>query len=132
MKIQSGSKVTISIANGQRFPGTVVEVEDPTTKNIVNRVTNKVVEITITRAIVMTQRVSRAGETYLALTSEVNMYGYRPIMEPRFSTVVGLDATPEGEKISLQDLMDAHGVSYTKWQEANFAARNEIVDAADL
>jgi hypothetical protein len=132
VKIQSGTKVTISIANGQRFPGVVVEVEEPTTKSVVNRTTNALVEIVISRAMVITQRVSRAGETYLALTSEVNMYGYRPIMEPRFSTVVGLDATPEGEKITLQGLLDQHGESFSKWQEANFAARNTVVDADDL
>lgn len=132
MKIQSGTKVTIPIANGQRFPGVVVEVEDSTTKTVVNRQTNAPVEIEISRAIVISQRVSRAGETYLAMTSEVNMYGYRPIMEPRFSTVVGLDATPEGEKIGLQTLLDTHGESFSKWQEANYAARTTVVDANDL
>jgi hypothetical protein len=29
-------------------------------------------------------------------------------------------------------LVEAHGASYSKWQEANYAARNTVVAADDL
>jgi hypothetical protein len=132
VKTQQGMKTTISLPNGTRFPAVAVGIEERSTKEIVNRTTNAKVIIEITRVDVISLRETREGEKYLALTSEVVQYGYRPIMEPRFSTMVGIDATPEGEKITLQGLMEAHGTAYSAWQEANFAARNTVVDAADL
>ena len=69
---------------------------------------------------------------YLALTTEVVQYGYRPVAEPRFSTVVGLDATEDGEKMSLQSLIEAHGNSFSEWQRNNFEARRGATAAEDL
>jgi hypothetical protein len=132
VKTQIGMKTTISLPSGTRWPFIVISDETAEKKVIVNRTTNAPVEITITRVDGISLRTTREGVEYLALTSEVVQYGYRPVMEPRFSTVVGLDATPEGEKISLQMLVEAHGASYSKWQEANYAARNTVVAADDL
>lgn len=132
MKTKVGMKTTISLANGTRWPFVVIGDEEITHKEIVNRATNAKVTIDISRVDGISLRKTREGVEYLALTSEVVQYGYRPVMEPRFSTVVGLDATEEGEKISLQTLVETHGASYSAWQEANFASRNATVAAEDV
>lgn len=132
MKVQPGSKTTISLANGVRFPAIVVGEQEMTPKTIVNRATNAPVEIVVVRADVISLRETREGAKYLALTNEVVQYGYRPIMEPRFNSIVGLDATEDGEKISLQSLVEKHSASYSEWQSAQFALRSTATDVDDL
>lgn len=132
MKTKIGQKTTISLPNGLRWPFIVLTDETTTKTEVVNRQTNAKVVIDVTRVDGISFRQTREGADYLALTSEVVQYGYRPVMEPRFSTIVGLDATEDGEKMSLQTLVERHGAAYGAWQEENFAKRAAIVDAEDL
>lgn len=132
MQVRIGDKVTENMPTGLRWPGVAISDQTSEKVTIINRRTGQPVEITVTRADFISLRESREGEKYLALSTEVIQYGYRPVMEPRFNAIVGLDATPDGEIITLQDLVENHGVSYSAWQAANFAARNEVVDAASV
>lgn len=132
MKIQIGTKATIPLPNGLRWPGVAISDEMVEKVTVINRSTQQPVEISVTRADFITLRETREGVKYLALTTEVAQYGYRPVAEPRFSTVVGLDGTEDGEKITLQSLVEAHGASYSTWQAANFATRKGATDAADI
>jgi len=132
VKAHVGMKATISLPDGRRHPGIVISDESATFVTKVNPTTNAQVTFPVTRVDIITLRETREGVQYLALTSEVVQYGYRPIMEPRFSTVIGLDASPEGERLDLQTLIEAHGVTYAAWQAANYAARNQIVAADEL
>lgn len=132
MKVTVGTKATIPLPNGLRWPAVAISDETPERVTVMNRSTGKPVEITVTRADFISLRETREGESYLSLTTEVVQYGYRPIAEPRFSSLTGLDATPEGEKVTLQALMETHGASYSKWQAANFETRRGATDAADL
>lgn len=132
MKVKVGTKVTIPLPNGLRWPAVAISDESAEKVTVINRSTQQPVEIAVTRADFISLRETREGQKYLALTTEVVQYGYRPVAEPRFAPVVGLDATEDGEKITLQSLLEAHGASYSEWQAANFAARRGATDAADL
>lgn len=132
MKVQIGTKVTQPLPNGLRWPAVAISDEVAEKVTVINRSTQQPVEITVTRADFISLRETRDGEKYLALTTEVVQYGYRPVAEPRFSTVVGLDATEEGEKIGLQALIEAHGLSFSEWQRNNFEARRGATAAEDL
>ena len=123
------TKATITMANGLRWPA--VQVSDVTAEpvTIVNRSTGKPVDITVTRANFVSLRETRpdpeTGEAskYLVLSSEVVQYGFRPITEMRFSTVAGLDATADGEKIGLQELLDKAGEARATFLQGQFEAR---------
>ena len=132
MKVTIGSKVTQTLPSGLRWPAVAISEETSEVTTITSRTTGLPVDITVTRADFISLRETREGDAYLALTNETVQYGYRPVVEPRFNSVVGLDATEEGAKMSLQDLMDLHGVSYAAFQAGNFEARREAVSAADL
>lgn len=132
MKVQIGAKVTQPLPNGLRWPAVAISDEVAEKVTVINRSTQQPVEITVTRADFISLRETRDGEKYLALTTEVVQYGYRPVAEPRFSTVVGLDATEEGEKIGLQALIESHGQSFSEWQRNNFEARRGATAAEDL
>ena len=132
MKVSIGSKGTITLPSGTRFPAVAISDEVATPTTIVNR-DGQPVDIIVTRADFISLRVPReGGDPYLALTNETVQYGFKPTLEPRFSTVEGLDATADGEKMTLQMLLDAHGVSYSAFQASNFEARQAAVSAADL
>jgi hypothetical protein len=132
MAIKVGDKVTAPMPNGLRWPGVAITNAVPETVNVLNKRTNERVDITVTRYKVITLRETREGEKYLALSSEVEDWGYRPVAEPRFSTIVGLDATEDGEKMGLQALIEAHGISYSEFQRNNFEARRGATAAEDL
>jgi len=132
MKVTIGTKVTNPMPNGLRWPAVAISDETTEKVTVINRSTGLPVEINVTRADFLSQRTTREGETYPSLTTEVVQYGYRPIAEPRFSTIVGLDVTEDGEAINLQTLIEAHGVSFSAWQAKNFEARRGATSAADL
>jgi len=131
MQVTVGTKATTPMPDGRRHPA--IAVSEPTSEKVViiNRQTGQPVEITVSRADFISLREARDGSKYLALTTEVVQYGYRPIAEPRFSAVVGLDASEDGEVLSLDALMEAHGASFSEWQAKNFEARRGIVLATD-
>lgn len=132
MHAKIGTKVTQPLPNGLRWPAVAVsdEVSEPIT--VISRSTGLPVTIAVTRADFISLRETRDGVKYLAMTTEVVQYGYRPIAEPRFSNVIGLDVTEEGALIGLQELVEGHGESYSKWQAAQFEARRGATNAADL
>lgn len=132
MKVKPGTKVTQTMPDGLRWPAVAISDEEATPTTIVSRTTGLPVDIIVTRADFVSLRESRDGDPYLALTNETVQYGYRPVTEPRFSTIVGLDATEDGEKMSLQALLDAHGLSYSAFQAGNFETRRASGSAADL
>lgn len=132
MRVKVGTKTTEPMPNGLRWPAIAISDEAPALVTVINKSTGLPVDITVTRADFISLRETREGEKYLALTTEVVQYGYRPIAEPRFSSVVGLDATEDGEVISLQTLMETHGVSFSEWQAKNFETRRGATAAADL
>lgn len=132
MRVQVGSKVTQPLPNGLRWPAIAITDETPEKVIVINKSTGLPVEITVSRADFISLRETREGEQYLAMTTEVVQYGYRPVAEPRFSTVVGLDATEDGEVITLQSLIEKHGASFSEWQAKNFEARRGVSNAADL
>lgn len=132
MKVQIGTKVTQPLPNGLRWPAVAISDEVAEKVTVINRSTQQPVDITVTRADFISLRETRDGEKYLALTTEVVQYGYRPVAEPRFSSIVGLDATEDGEKIGLQTLIETHGLSFSEWQAKNFEARKGATSAADL
>jgi hypothetical protein len=127
-----GTKVTTPMPNGLRWPAIAISDLKATPTTVVNKVTGQPVVIEVTRFKCISLRETKAGEKYLAISTEVNDYGYRPVAEPRFSTVVGLDATEDGEVITLAQIMEMHGKSYSEWASKNFEARRGATDAADL
>lgn len=132
MNVSPGTKATNTLADGRAYPA--VAISDPvvTKKTIVNRTTGQPVEIEVTRADFISLRENLAGETYLAYSNETVQYGYLPIAMPRFSSVVGLDADADGAVITLQELIEAHGVSYSAFQAKNFETRRGATLATDL
>jgi hypothetical protein len=132
MHAKVGTKVTQPLPNGLRWPAIAISDESAEKVTVINRSTGLPVDITVTRADFISLRETREGEKYLALTTEVVQYGYRPVAEPRFSSVVGLDATEDGEVITLQSLIETHGLSFSEWQAKNFEARRGATAAADL
>jgi hypothetical protein len=125
-------KATITLITGLRWPGVVASDESTTLVEKVNPTTNVKVTFPVTRVDIMTLRETREGEKYLALTNEVVQYGYRPIMEEREGNIVGLDIDENKKRLTLQALRDLHGVSYSAWQAAGYAARNDIVGADEV
>jgi len=132
MKVRIGTKVTTPMPNGLLWPAVAITEETSEQVTVVNRTTQEPVDITVTRADFLSLRETREGEKYLALTTEVVQYGYRAVAMPRFSNVEGLDVDENGALLGLQEVLDAHGVSYSKWQEGNFEARRGATAAADL
>lgn len=132
MRVKVGSKTTEPMPNGLRWPAVAVSDEAPEKVTVINRSTGQPVDITVTRADFISLRETREGEKYLALTTEVVQYGYRPIAEPRHSNVIGLDVTEDGEVISVQKLMELHGASFSAWQASNFEARRGASNAESL
>lgn len=130
MQVKVGSKVTIGLPNGLRWPGVAISDETSERVTIVSRTTNLPVEITVSRFDVISLRESRAGDKYLALGSEVSHYGYRVVSEPRFNAIIGLDVEETGEPIGLQALIESHGAARSVWQAAQFEARQGATDAA--
>jgi len=133
-----GTKATTTMANGLRWPA--VQVSDVTAEEVtvVKRSTGKPVDIIVTRANFVSLRKTKPDpETgvespYLTVSSEVIQYGFRPITEMRFSTVVGLDATEEGEKIDLQTLLDKAGEARAEFLQGRFEARRGITSAESI
>ena len=131
MKIAIGTKVTTPMPGGLMWPAVVVGDLTSTTQTVIDRTTNEPVEIEVTRFDAISLRETREGEKYLAFSNEVANFGYRVVALPRFDAVVGLDATEEGEVITLADLLNLHAVSYGKFAAEQFAARKATA-AADL
>ena len=129
MNTQIGDKTTITIPNGVRFPAIVVGHE--TEEDFVLRSGDK---IKVTRVDVISYRTQRDNpdESYLYYSNETVMFGYKPQMHPRFSTVVGLDATPEGAKIGLQEIIDAQAAQYSEFLAGRAASRSAVTSADDL
>ena len=133
--MQVGDKTTITMADGRRWPAIQTSETTFETVTVTNRATSLPVDITVSRANhVSLRRTKPDPETgvetpYLTVSSEVENYGFRPITELRFSTVVGLDATEDGEKISLQSLLDAAGEARATFLQGRFEARKGITAA---
>lgn len=128
-----GNKVTTPMPDGLLWPAVAVSelTIEPTT--VINRSTGKPVEIIVSRFTALSLRTPKdGGPAYLALSTEVKDYGYRPVAMPRFTNIIGLDVDENGALISLEESMEAHGVSYSKWAAGNFEARNGVTAAADL
>lgn len=137
MKVSAGDKITVSLANGVPWPAVAITDEVATP-----RVTRSGVDIIVTTFDCISQRISLeeqakkdAGEpfeTYLALTNEVAMYGFRVVARPRHSNIVGLDVTADGTLITDEELTETQGLSYSAFQKAQFDLRNGATDALDL
>lgn len=137
MIVKTGDMVSISLANGVVWPAVAItdEVKEPGN-------TRDGTPIQIARFDCISQRISReeqakkdAGlpyETYKALTSEVSTFGFRPVARPRFTAVVGLDVTADGEKITVASVVEEQEKSYSDFQLAQFNLRNGATDAGDL
>lgn len=132
MQVKVGSKTTEILPNGFRYPAVAISDETTRVVTIINRTTGLPVDINVTSAEFISLRENRDGEKYTALTTETIQFGYRPVMEPRFNSIVGLDATENGEKLGLQALVEAHGATHSAWLAKNFEARRGATAAADL
>ena len=132
MKTHIGSKVTQPMPNGLRWPAIAISEETSEDVTVINRNTMEPVTIKVTRADFLSLRETREGEQYPAVTTEVVQYGYRPIAEPRFSNVIGLDVEADGTLRSLEQNVEEHGIKYSAWQAKNFEARRGATAAADL
>jgi hypothetical protein len=133
VKTHLGSKVFTPMPDGRIYPAIAIGDETTSKVTVVNQNTGLPVEIDVTRNDFLSLRDTREGDLYLAVTSEVVMYGYRIVATPRFESVVGLDADEDGAVIPLAASMAKHAESYSKWQAGNFEARRgAAVAAADL
>jgi hypothetical protein len=132
MRVSVGTKVTQPLPNGLRWPAVAITDEVAETVTVINRSTGLPVDIKVTRADFISLRETREGAKYLALTTEVVQYGYRPVAEPRLSNVVGLDFEEDGTQIDGQTLIERHGATYSEWQAGQFEARRGATNAADL
>jgi hypothetical protein len=132
MRVKVGTKTTEPMVTGLRWPAIAIEDETEHLVTVINRSTGQPVDITVTRADFISLRETREGEQYLALTNEVVQYGYRPVAMPRLTTIVGLDATEDGEVIPLQSLIEKHALSFSEWQAKNYEARKGVTAAADI
>ena len=136
--MNTGDKATINMPDGLRWPAIAISDETTVVQNVFNQRTKANIEIPVTRVYFISLRETKpdaeTGEVrkYLRVSTEVTQFGYSPKAEPRFNTIVGLDATADGEKIHLQDLLDEHGKAFAAWQAGNFAARNTATDADTL
>lgn len=128
-----GTKVTTPMPDGLLWPAVAVSELTVTKTIVINRNTGAPVEIDVSRFTALSIRTPKdGGPAYLALSTEVRDYGYRPVAMPRFTNIVGLDVDQNGALISLEEAMETHGVSYSKWAASNFEARNGVTAAADL
>jgi hypothetical protein len=128
MNVKPGTKVTNTMPDGLAWPAVCMSEMTSTPGQ-----TRDGVAVVITRADFVSLRETKDGEPYLAFTNETVSFGYKPVALPRFDAVVGLDATEDGEKLSLQALMDLHKVSYSAFQKENYETRRgAAVSAADL
>ena len=91
-------------------------------------------DITVVRADTISLRTTRDGVPFLAYSNETVTFGFRNVMKPRLSTIVGLDATEDGEVIDLQTLLDLQGADESKHVAGLFEARQNpgTTSAADL
>lgn len=124
MKTNIGQKVTTPMPDGLAWPALVLTEPEITKHTVIDRNTGQPVVIDISRVTVLSQRTNRVtGEPYPAVTSEVVNYGYRAVMTPRFSNILGLDVTEEGALIPLADAVAAYEVAHAAWQREQFDAR---------
>lgn len=129
MQAKIGSKVTITLPDGRMYPARVVD--DPVASPFTLR---DGTEITVVRADTISLRTTRAEEPFLAYSNETVTFGFRNVMKPRLSTIVGLDATEDGEVIDLQTLLDLQGADESKHVAGQYEARQNpgTTSAADL
>ena len=132
MKVHVGSKVTTPMPNGLMWPAIAISEETAETVTVTNRSTGLPVDIIVTRADFISKRTTRENVAYIAVTTEVVQYGYRPVAMPRLSKIEGLDVADNGKAIPLATLLEQHEVTYAEWQKGNFEARRGAVAAADL
>jgi hypothetical protein len=129
VKTHIGQKVSFNLPDGRSVPGIVLSDESTTPTEVTNRTTGAKITVAVTRVDVISQRTSREGVTYRTISSEVVQYGYAPKMLPRFNAIVGLDATADGEKITLQQAIDSVATDREAFLNGLYTARHEIVSA---
>ncbi len=124
-----GQKISFNTADGRTLPGIVISEEKATPTQVRNRSTGLLVDIIVTRVDVVSLRVSREGNTYLQISSEVVQYGYAPKMLPRFTDVVGLDIDEDGKSLSLQAVIDKVAADREAFINGLYTARHDMVAA---
>lgn len=128
-----GTKVTTPMPDGLQWPAIAISELTTTQATKLNAATGVTATFDVTRFTAISLRVPKdGGEPYTAISTEVKDYGYRPIAMPRFSNVVGLDVTEDGEILSLEALTEKHAANLATWQANNFAQRAATVGVEDL
>lgn len=125
-----GQKVTFALPDGRPIDGIVISDETVAPATVINKTTGQPVNIAVSRVDVLSQRTSLEGVTFRTISSEVVQYGYAPKMQPRFNSIVGLDATADGEKIVLQALMESVATDRQAFLKGLYDARHEAVPAS--
>jgi hypothetical protein len=125
MATQIGEKVTI-LVGGRKIPGIIISeprdaTSEYTSKDPVRL--GQVVRRPIQRASVLSLRETNPdgtnpGQVYLTVSDE-NLTGFA---FPRFRSVVGLDAKPDGEVITLAEAVETAMDSMAAYQTARLAA----------